>query len=68
MPLSVEQAISYLNAIIVALGAWFIIDRQILARRAGWYTPTLGLACQTAAYSLLVVGLTGGLCLLLLEP
>jgi len=62
-----EQALSYLNAILVAFVAWYLIDRQMLARRGRWYSPTLGQVCQSAAYGLLVIGLTGGFLLLLMD-
>jgi len=55
-----EQVLSYINSILVATFAWFFIDRQILMRRSGWYTPAIGRICQVSAYGLLIAGLTGG--------
>jgi peptidoglycan/LPS O-acetylase OafA/YrhL len=65
VPLSdgIAKLASYLMAVIVAYVAWFVIDRQVMARRGGWYTPALGRASQIAAYTLFAIGITGGLIL-----
>ncbi|WP_244646796.1 acyltransferase family protein [Sphingomonas sp. CFBP 8760] len=60
LPDAVMKATSYLMAVVVAYVAWFVIDRQVMARRGGWYTPALGRASQVAAYTLFAIGIAGG--------
>lgn len=53
-------ALTFLASLAVAIASWFVIDRQVMARRDGWYTPARGRTAMIAAYSLLVIGLVGG--------
>jgi peptidoglycan/LPS O-acetylase OafA/YrhL len=64
LPDAVMKTTSYLMAVAVAYAAWFAIDRQVMARRGGWYTPALGRASQVTAYTLFAIGITGGLVLM----
>lgn len=60
----VQQLLSYLAAIAVAIAAWFVIDRQVMARRNDWYTPARGQVLGVVAYALLGIGLIGGFVIL----
>ncbi len=60
LPDAVMKTTSYLMAVVVAYVAWFVIDRQVMARRGGWYTPALGRASQVTAYTLFAIGIAGG--------
>ncbi|WP_010218745.1 acyltransferase family protein [Sphingomonas sp. PAMC 26621] len=60
-PSVVQEALSYLLAIPVAIVAWYLIDRQVMAHRNAWYTPQRGRALGITAYVLLAIGLVGGL-------
>jgi peptidoglycan/LPS O-acetylase OafA/YrhL len=52
---------NYILSVVISLAAWYVIDKQILARRNGWYTPAWGYRLGIAAYALLAIGLAGGL-------
>ena len=53
-------SLTFLASLAVAIASWYVIDRQVMARRNDWYTPTRGRVAMVAAYSLLVIGLIGG--------
>ena len=55
-----HMALAYVAAIVAGVLAWALIDRVVLARRIGWYSPALGRACGIAAYGVLAAGLAGG--------
>ena len=52
--------LTFLASLTVAIASWYVIDRQVMARRNDWYTPARGRAAMIVAYSLLVIGLVGG--------
>ncbi|WP_277968901.1 acyltransferase family protein [Sphingomonas echinoides] len=54
------HALDYLAAIPIAIVAWFLIDRQVMTYRNGWYTRQRGQWLGATAYALLAIGLTGG--------
>ena len=55
-----HMALAYAAAVVAGVAAWALIDRLVLARRVGWYSPAFGRACGVAAYGTLGVGLLGG--------
>ena len=54
------KPLAYLAGILVAVAAWYIVDRTVMLYRDGWYTPTRGRALGVTAYLLVTVGLIGG--------
>jgi peptidoglycan/LPS O-acetylase OafA/YrhL len=60
VPVGILHALDYLAAIPIAIAAWFLIDRQVMAYRNRWYTRSRGQWLGAIAYGLLVIGLVGG--------
>lgn len=60
LPVGVLHTLDYLAAIPIAIAAWFLIDRQVMAYRNRWYTRARGQWLGMTAYALLVIGLVGG--------
>lgn len=54
------HTLDYLAAIPIAIAAWFLIDRQVMAYRNRWYTRARGQWLGVTAYGLLAIGLVGG--------
>lgn len=52
--------LTFLASLAVAIASWYVIDRQVMARRNDWYTPARGRTAMIVAYSLLIIGLIGG--------
>lgn len=44
-----------------AAGMYWAIDRQVMARRSGWFTPARGWALTAAGFGLVSLGVAGGL-------
>lgn len=53
--------IVYGASLIIGAIAYCLVDRPVLARRQGWFTPARGCALGATAYTLVAVGLVGGL-------
>ncbi|WP_420381927.1 acyltransferase family protein [Novosphingobium sp.] len=53
-------AIAYPFSLIIGAIAYFLIDRQVLARRQFWFKPRRGILCGATAYILVISGLIGG--------
>jgi peptidoglycan/LPS O-acetylase OafA/YrhL len=41
--------------------AYLLVDRNVMARRAGWYSSTLGTCAAIGAYSMMMCGLAFGI-------
>lgn len=66
LPFLVDKALIYILGVASGIVSWAIIDRPVMAYRAGWYTRARGRALGLTAYALLAIGLTGGLAILAL--
>ena len=60
VPVGLLYALDYLAAIPIAIVAWFLIDRQVMAYRNLWYMRARGQSLGMIAYALLAIGLVGG--------
>jgi peptidoglycan/LPS O-acetylase OafA/YrhL len=58
---AVHTTLAFFAGIAAATVLWALVDRPVMARRAGWFTPTRGRALAVVAYGLLAVGLVGGI-------
>ncbi|WP_294392020.1 acyltransferase [uncultured Sphingomonas sp.] len=61
MPTVPHIVLAYTTAVLVGFVAWALVDRQVLAHRAEWYTPIVGERLAITAYALFALGVTGGL-------
>lgn len=61
MPPALAIPIAYLAAVAIGFAMWALVDRQVMARRAGWYAPRRGRVLGAAAYATVLIGLVGGL-------
>jgi peptidoglycan/LPS O-acetylase OafA/YrhL len=52
---------AYACAFAVGFASWALVDRWVMAHRAGWYTPARGRALGATAYTLVAIGIVGGL-------
>jgi peptidoglycan/LPS O-acetylase OafA/YrhL len=52
--------IAYALALATGFVTWAMVDRWVMAHRAGWYTPARGRALGIAAYVLVGTGLVAG--------
>jgi len=52
--------VSYLLNVLVALGLYWVVDRQIQQYRRDWYSVALGRGLAATAYALLATGLVAG--------
>ncbi len=64
----VAHLLSNLLNVGLAVALYLCIDRPLLRRRAGWYTPALGRRAVIAAYSMIGVGLVLGATFRLASP
>lgn len=53
-------AIAFSTALVSGAAAYWLIDRQVMARRNGWFEHSKGVACGATAYTLVISGLIGG--------
>lgn len=62
-PLSdgVGIAIAYLVAFGAGVVTWALVDRWVMARRSGWFTERRGRLLGVCAYTLVLLGIAGGL-------
>jgi peptidoglycan/LPS O-acetylase OafA/YrhL len=60
LPFALGIAIAYGCAVLVGIASWYMIDRLVMAHRAGWYSPARGRALGGLAYALVGIGLIGG--------
>ncbi|HMI18575.1 MAG TPA: acyltransferase [Sphingomonas sp.] len=60
LPAVIAVAIAYGGAVLVGIASWFFVDRLVMKRRAGWYSPARGRALGGIAYALVGIGLIGG--------
>lgn len=61
LPAAAHHALVCALAVLVAFVLWACVDRQILARRKGWYRPWAGQTAALSGYVLTGIGLIGGL-------
>jgi peptidoglycan/LPS O-acetylase OafA/YrhL len=60
-PTGIGIAIAYLCAVAIGVTTWALVDRWVMAHRAGWFTRARGRALGACAYALVTVGIVGGL-------
>ena len=60
--------LQYVLNVLLALGLYWIIDRQIQKRRNIWYSPRLGRTLALTAYGLVCVGIIVGAAMHVLGP
>lgn len=53
-------AVGMVLAFAIGAGAWWLVDRQVQARRGGWYGPRLGRALAGLSYATVGTGLVVG--------
>lgn len=58
---TVEGVIAYIGAVAFSVVAYWLIDRQILARRQQWYSHTLAIRLAVTAYVVMAIGIIGGI-------
>jgi len=58
----------YTVAVLIALGLYWLVDRQVQIKRNRWYNPVLGRHLALLAYSLVGIGLIAGAALHLFGP
>lgn len=56
----VHIAAVYTVAVLIALGLYWVVDRQVQVRRNRWYRPALGRRLAILAYLLVGIGLIAG--------
>lgn len=59
-----RHALSAITNIALAIGLYWFIDRQLLARRSGWFTATGGTVVTAFAYGIIALGVGVGLVLM----
>lgn len=60
LPNAAHIAIAYGCAVLVGFVSWALVDRWVMAHRAGWYTPARGRLLGATAYVMVAIGLVGG--------
>lgn len=59
-----RHALSAISNIVLAIGLYWFIDRQLLAWRSGWFTATRGKLVTAFAYGIVALGIGVGLALM----
>lgn len=57
---AVYVSFAYSASILIAVIAYLLIDRKVLAKRQKWFTRFRGVACGATAYTLLAIGVIVG--------
>jgi peptidoglycan/LPS O-acetylase OafA/YrhL len=52
--------VQYILNVIIALGLYWIVDKQIQKRRNSWFTPQIGRTLTKTAYGLVALGIIAG--------
>lgn len=52
-------AIGLTIAISLSAAHYWLVDKNILRYRSGWYSPKVGIRCSVAGFAAIIVGLTG---------
>ena len=63
-PFWIATAFSSAVSITIAVGLYGFVDRQLLLRRGGWYTPRRGQVLTACAYGMVAIGIAYGLSML----
>ena len=63
-PFWIATAFSSAVSITIAVGLYGCVDRQLLLRRSGWYTPRRGVVLTACAYTMVAIGIAYGLSML----
>jgi len=60
VPQVAQIPLAYSCAVLAGFASWALVDRWVMAHRAGWYTPARGRLLGATAYALVAIGLVAG--------
>lgn len=60
LPAGMGIAVAYTGAVATGVVTWALIDRWVMAHRAGWYSERRGRMLGAYAYAVVAIGLAGG--------